>query len=56
MKAIVIYHTRYGNTERIAKSLEMGLKEASGIEDVVCTNVRDIVVSAVDMIRSKDTT
>ena len=48
MKAIVIYHTRYGNTERIAKSLEMGLKEASGIEDVVCTNVRDIVVSVVD--------
>jgi flavorubredoxin len=48
LKAIVIYHTRYGNTERIAKSLEMGLKEASGIEDVVCTNVRDIVVSVVD--------
>lgn len=47
MKAIVIYHTRFGNTERIAKSLEMGLKEASGIEDVVCTNVRDIV-SALD--------
>ena len=48
MKAIVVYHTRFGNTERIAKSLEMGLKEASGIEDVVCTNVRDIVASAVD--------
>jgi flavorubredoxin len=48
MKAIVIYHTRFGNTERIAKSLEIGLKEASGIENVVCTNVRDIVLSAVD--------
>ena len=48
MKAIVIYHTRFGNTERIAKSLEMGLKEASGIQDVVCTNVRDVMVSAVD--------
>jgi flavorubredoxin len=48
MKAIVIYHTRYGNTERIAKSLEIGLKEASGIEDVVCTNVRDVVLSATD--------
>jgi flavodoxin len=47
MKAIVIYHTRYGNTERIAKTLEMGLKEASGIQDVVCTNVRDIVLPAV---------
>lgn len=46
MKAMVIYHTRYGNTERIAKSLEKGFKKASGIEDVVCINVRDIVVSA----------
>jgi flavorubredoxin len=46
MKAIVLYHTRFGNTERIAKSLEIGLKEASGIENVVCTNVRDIVLSA----------
>jgi flavorubredoxin len=45
MKAIVIYHTRYGNTERIAKSLEMGLKEASGIGNVVCINVRDVVIS-----------
>ena len=46
MKAIIIYHTRFGNTERIARSLEMGLKEASGIEDVVCSNVRDVVISA----------
>jgi len=45
MKAIVIYHTRFGNTERIAKSLATGLKEASsGAQDVVCTNLRDIVV------------
>ena len=48
MKAIVIYHTRFGNTERIAKSLETGLKEASGIQDVVCTNAKDIAVSPVD--------
>ena len=48
MKAIIIYHTRYGNTERIAKSLETGLKKASGIEDVVCSNVRDVVLSATD--------
>jgi flavorubredoxin len=46
MKAIIIYHTRFGNTERIAKSLEIGLKEAAGIQDVVCINVRD--VTAVD--------
>ena len=55
MKAIIIYHTRFGNTERIAKSLEIGLKEASGIQDVVCINVRDGVTD-VDMIRSKNTT
>jgi flavorubredoxin len=48
MKAIIIYHTRYGNTERIAKSLEIGLKKASDIEDVLCSNVRDIVLSATD--------
>ena len=52
MKAIIIYHTRYGNTERIAKSLEIGLKEASGIQDVVCTNVRDIV--SVDSLKEYD--
>jgi flavorubredoxin len=44
MKAIVIYHTRFGNTERIAKSIATGLnKDPSGIQDVVCTNLRDIV-------------
>lgn len=48
MKAIVIYHTRFGNTERIAKSLETGLKEAFGIENVVCSNTRDIAISNVD--------
>jgi flavorubredoxin len=53
MKAIIIYHTRYGNTERIARSLETGLKEASGIQDVVCTNVRD-VVSAIDSLKEYD--
>jgi flavorubredoxin len=53
MKAIIIYHTRYGNTERIAKSLETGLKEASGIQDVVCTTVRD-VVSAIDSLKEYD--
>jgi flavorubredoxin len=53
MKAIIIYHTRYGNTERIAKSLETGLKEASGIQDVVCTNVID-VVSAIDSLKEYD--
>jgi len=31
MKSIVIYGSRYGNTEKIAKSLEAGLK-AAGVE------------------------
>jgi flavorubredoxin len=31
IKAIVVYSTRYGNTERIAKSLVLGLKEAGVI-------------------------
>src|SRR5215218_8177391 len=52
MKAIVIYHTRFGNTERIAKSLEIGLKEAAGIQDVVCINARDVV--ALDSLKEYD--
>ena len=53
MKTITLYDTRYGNTERIAKSLQIGLKEAAaadGIEDVVCINARDIV-SAIDSLK-----
>ena len=45
MKAIIIYHTRFGNTERIAKCLERGLKEAAGIQDVVCINVGDVIAA-----------
>jgi len=43
MKAIIIYHTRYGNTERIAKSLEIGLKGSSSIQHIICINARDVV-------------
>ncbi len=39
MKARVVYSTRYGNTEKVAKSLEMGLK-AAGIE-TICSNTKD---------------
>ena len=52
MKAIIIYHTRYGNTERIAKSLEIGLKESSGIQHVICINARDVV--SVDTLKEYD--
>lgn len=52
MRAIVIYYTRFGNTERIAKSLERGLKE-SGIEDVVCINERD-AIAVIDSLKQFD--
>ena len=42
MKTIILYDTCFGNTERIAKSLETGLKEAAAdIQDVVCINAKD---------------
>jgi flavorubredoxin len=53
LKSIIIYHTRFGNTERIAKSIEMGLKEASGPQDVVCINVTD-VMAVIDSIKEYD--
>ncbi len=52
MRAIVIYHTRFGNTERIAKSLEHGLKEA-GIQVVVCINARD-AIAVIDSFKQFD--
>lgn len=53
LKSIIIYHTRFGNTERIAKSIEMGLKEAGGFEDVVCINVTD-VMAVIDSVKDYD--
>jgi len=44
MRACVIFDTRYGNTERIARSFETGLKEA-GIE-TVCVNAKDVAVDS----------
>jgi flavodoxin len=44
MKACVIYDTRYGNTEKIARSIENGLK-GTGIE-TSCVNVRDVEPSS----------
>jgi flavodoxin len=46
MKAIVIYDTRFGNTEKVAKSLEIGLKEAAGIQAAICMNARDVSVDS----------
>jgi len=44
MRACVIFDTRYGNTERIARSFETGLKEA-GIE-TVCVNAKYVAVDS----------
>jgi flavodoxin len=44
MRACVIFDTRYGNTEKIAKSFETGLKEA-GIQ-TVCANAKDVAVDS----------
>jgi flavodoxin len=39
MKATIIYDTRYGNTEKVARTLEKGLKKAN--VESSCTNARD---------------
>ncbi|HEV2226312.1 MAG TPA: flavodoxin domain-containing protein [Nitrososphaerales archaeon] len=44
MKACVVFDTRYGNTERIAKSVASGLKEA-GIE-AACIQAKDLTSSS----------
>jgi len=44
MRACIIFDTRYGNTEKIAKSLETGLKEA-GVQ-TVCVNAKDVAVDS----------
>ena len=41
-KTIVIYHTQYGNTEKIAKALTSGLVEQE--VDVDCMKVEDVQV------------
>lgn len=51
MRACVIFDTRYGNTEKIAKSFEAGLKEA-GVQ-TVCVNAKDV---AVDSLKQYDLT
>jgi len=44
LRACVIFDTRYGNTEKIAKSFETGLKEA-GIQ-TFCVNAKDVAVDS----------
>jgi flavodoxin len=44
MRACVIFDTRYGNTEKIARSFETGLREA-GVQ-TVCVNAKDVAVES----------
>ena len=44
MRACVIFDTRYGNTEKIAKSFETGLKQAGVL--TVCANAKDVTVDS----------
>jgi len=44
MRACVIFDTRYGNTERIARSFETGLQQA-GLQ-TVCVNARDVAIDS----------
>jgi flavodoxin len=44
MKACIIFDTRYGNTEKIARSFETGLKQA-GVQ-TVCINAKDVAIDS----------
>ncbi len=44
MKAVVVFDTRYGNTEKVARALDAGLSEA-GLE-TLCLNARDVAIDS----------
>ena len=46
MRACVIFVTRYGNTERVARALGLGLQEG-GVE-TVCLNAKDVDVGSLE--------
>lgn len=49
MKAIILYDSRFGNTEKIAKSLQIGLKgTAADIQQdvIVCINTKDVPIDS----------
>ena len=48
MKACVVFDTRYGNTEKIAKSFETGLEEA-GIQ-TVCVHAKDASINMLNQL------
>ena len=46
VRACVIFDTRYGNTEKIARSFETGLQQA-GLQ-TVCVNARDVAIDSLN--------
>lgn len=48
MKAIIIYDTRFGNTEKIAKSIETGLKQTPGIGVAMPINSKDMRIDSLN--------
>jgi len=46
MKAIIVYDSRFGNTERIAKSLEIGLKQVGDIQTAISVNDKDVIMDS----------
>ncbi len=46
MRACVIFDTRYGNTERIARSFEAGFQQAG--PQTVCVNANDVAVDSLE--------
>ena len=41
MKILIVYGTKYGNTERVAKLIAEGITSSEG-NDVIVTNVKDV--------------
>ena len=52
MKAIVLYGSRFGSTEKIAKSLEIGLKAEGRFETVICASTGEL--QSVDALKEYD--
>lgn len=52
MKAIVLYDSRFGSTEKIAKCLETGLRASGRIETVVCASTGDLL--SIDSLKEYD--
>ena len=50
MKALVIYGTRYGNTQRVAEAIGDGLKSAFAVEVLPIDGVSPVQVTGADLL------